>query len=168
VGSEPLTSCLDRFVAASRGLLTWTTIRGNIVVVPKKQREDEMLNAMDTKVSLEVKSASPWDAFKALEKAVNSAQRAARKIQIVPDCLRDVRKPFAEFAESHSISFKLDNVTAREAACAIMAASPIPLAYSYVDSFSEPDTLVIFMYKDGKVANAGRMTVEEAQAWHRK
>ncbi|HIJ65295.1 MAG TPA: hypothetical protein HPP77_05020 [Candidatus Hydrogenedentes bacterium] len=164
--NETLKHALDRIVEASRGLLEWKRIHGVICIMPKKIHSEEMLTNLDVKVSLHLESASAREAFDALQRAVNENHLPERELRIYLDCHGRMVRPLDEFASTHDITLHLTDVTAREAACAIIQASSLSMSYFHVNAAAGPDSLVLYTYRDGKPADSGElMTPAEAATW---
>jgi len=165
--NEPLSSALDRLIADSRGLLTWTKLRGTIVIKPKVQADEH--HAMAAKVSISVESASTWEAFKALEKAINRAKDRQKFLHIFPASFLYGGYPRPEFTNDKTLTLKIVNVTAREAVCAVMADSPLSLSYIYMESPEEEelDSLLIVII-DIENAQPRKPTPEQFEFWNRE
>lgn len=130
-----LATALNDLVTLSEGKLQWQRIRGSICVLSTGVG-GETVNCLDTLVSLDLKNVSTWEAFRALATAVNSVPDTKRRLVVTPMPLAIGSRGPSAFTEDWSVSVKVKNVTAREAACAIIAASPLHMGYTYNNRFS--------------------------------
>jgi len=170
---QPLTSALDELMATSGGRLKWQRVGGSICVVATPQPGDMVENNLDVRVSLKVEGVSTWEALKALGRAVNRNPVKGRRLTIGLDFLRRGSAPPKGFAEDNSISLDLDNVTAREAACAIIAASPLQIAYTYWNYYRpqlSPDStpssvLSLSLWREKEEGRVGRLSRQELLSW---
>lgn len=173
---ETLAAVLDNFCAATEGRLRWGTIRGIICIWPADTAL-EMENLLDVRVSLKVDQLSTWHAWLELLRAVNKMVPADRYIVPGVQGFQDQYIPPWILRDDRSISFDLVDVTAREAACAIMAASPVHAEFRYwtyyrpdLNSASPTAQMSLWPYDENhKLITESAYTLEErmkAQIWH--
>lgn len=125
---DSLSSALDRFCQVSDGEFRWELVNGIVCVRPiSDEKENESL--LDVHVSVRLQNVSVWEAFLELARAVNDAQTTRYLKPSVP--FGDGILPPPQLREMRIISLNMTNVTAREVACSIMAASPFRMSYSY-------------------------------------
>lgn len=152
-----LRKSLGQFCDSTSGALTWE-FRSGVLVVRAPADAGGVENNLDTRVSLNLAGVSTWTAFKALARAINSKPLVARRIDIYPSFIGHSKKGPDNFRNDSSISLDLEDVTAREALCAIIAASPLELSYTYwlfyrPELNPEPDPISkirIQLYEEGK------------------
>lgn len=125
-----LSTALDQLVTECDGQIIWERIRG-IICVRSAIEAGSPGGLLDVPVTLELGNASPWKAFAALARAVNSA--ADRSQILVPRAnpVQDEYFPPRQLLEENTISLKLESVTAREAICAIMVATSMQMSFRY-------------------------------------
>lgn len=174
--NETLRSCLDRYVELSNGLYEWKVIHNIICLLPKKSSPEQIVNNLDLKVSLHVKEVSTWEALCALAREMNLTARAKEvtgyAVCIVPKGPGELKKAPPELTEVRTVSVDLTDVTAREALCAILQASPLRLKYHYINS-RDYDWISIWAHKepgaprdrDGLVYYGGMMDKQDMETW---
>ncbi len=167
---DTLTITLERFCGASKGLLQWASIRGIICIWPAVQGQQE--NLLNTPVTLKLDNVSTWHAYLELAKAVNT--KASDRFLKPSVAYSDGRLPPPALREDKKISCNLENVTAREAACAIIAMSQMRLAFKYTNFYrpvtekSRPSAdIFLWPYtSEHKIARGPRMeTGEDLAVW---
>ncbi len=134
IEGETLREALDKLCANSGGRFVWKRIRGILCVIPSAQNE-KVESALDTTVTIHVDNVSTWDAILALGMAVNEREAADRMLRFYPQGNEYLNHPVA-FRNDKTLSIHLDGVSARDALCAIMAASPFQMRYSYQNYFN--------------------------------
>lgn len=157
---QTLSQTLDMFVRESGIALRWERVHGVISIWPPDSAL-EVENNLDVKVSLKLESVSTWDAFKALADAINVDGIKGRRINIYPHFTSSGMAAPPEFRNDNSITLDLQNISAREAACRIMAMSPLELGYSYANHYdpslsgtTEPISMMsIQVYRQGRAYN---------------
>lgn len=127
---ESLGLTLNRFCEATKGQLQWRRIHGIICVWPTGVG-GKSESALDTLVSLKLEEVSAWEAILELARIINSAPSVDRTVMPSAEPRQDQYVPPIALREGKSISIALTNVTAREAICAIMAASPLRMEFTY-------------------------------------
>lgn len=131
---QTLAQTLDMFVSETRGALRWGRVHGILCLRPPDSAT-QVENGLDITVSLQLDSVSTWDAFKALANAINADPVGGRRIQIYPSFTSSGMAAPPKFRGDNSITLDLQDVSAREAACAIMAMSPLELSYRYSNHY---------------------------------
>jgi hypothetical protein len=170
---ETLVSTLDRFCAATEGRLRWERLSGIICLRPTG--DGGMTESLlDIPVSLQLQGVSTWEAFLELARAVNAKLPNERFLRpSVP--FSDGILPPPELRDVRTVTVDVTNVTAREAACAIMAASPFKMAFWY-SNFYRPDAgpsarpssdILLWVYdeKHKLVRGPKMVTGEEIAIW---
>jgi hypothetical protein len=138
---ETLSSALDRLVATCEGKIRWERIHGVVYVRPAGD-DGRLESLLDVRISLDLKNVSTWHAFVELARAVNEAATGDRFLTPAPVGFDDGRTPLPALRDDESVTLSLSNVTAREAACAIIAASSLYMKFWYHNDYrarsSEP------------------------------
>lgn len=134
---ETLSQVLDRFCLVTDGQLQWGRIRGTICVWPSG-KTGQIDSLLDTIISLKLNGVSTWDALLELSKTVSLSSGPERALVPEAHPMQDEYMPPAQLRDIKGITLELENVTAREALCAILAASPLRLEFTYWDSL-RPD-----------------------------
>ena len=163
--NETLKHALDKFVQATGEVYEWRWIEDSLFMGPRKDRDPSSLTCLDAVVSLELESASVWEAFVALGEATalnNPTEFPLMTVQ--PRCVGVLKAPPREFTEPGHVALSLSKVTARQAACAIMKASPIGMFFSY-NSGSDYDYLSLHFFQNGKHIPLEMMTESEMAFW---
>lgn len=128
--NSPFRSNLDRFSESTDGKLVWEFANGALIIrAPSEAKDTE--NNLDTIVSLDLSGVSTWHALMALVKVINADPIAGRPIGVSPVFNASGKAGPDRFRNDFSVVLNLENVTAREALCAIIAASPFEMTYSY-------------------------------------
>ncbi len=128
---DPLDRSLDKLVALSNGLLKYRIIHNQIVILPVKQTDDEIVSNLDVRVSVDFEDVSVWVALKRTVGKANRQQVTDYPTYLYPPGYNHVLQPPSGFTNAHEISLTVEHVTAREAVCAVLAASSLNLAYRY-------------------------------------
>jgi len=163
--NQTLEFTLNDLAAKSGGLLEWKVIGDVVCVLPKKTKPDEVLDCFDAVVSLDLERVSAWEAFMALEEAVNKNNPTKYPFSIKPASLWSVKRPASAFLDERTITLRVSGVTAREAACAIIQAAPLPISYNYGGG-PDYELLVIECYNDdGEQIDGGYYTPGETEPW---
>jgi hypothetical protein len=85
---------------------------------------------LDAIVSVNLDGVSAWEAIKAVSRQIHCELLYGERMDVAVCPCRGVRLP-PEFYRSRNISVHLDGVTAREALCAVLSQSDVPLAVVY-------------------------------------
>jgi hypothetical protein len=125
---ESCRTALDKFVKQSRSLYTWDMVNGQVCVFPNIVDDDQTYSLLDRKISLQLQNVSAWTAIRELLVALN--QRYPGQKLTINVALNDLVQPPAEFREDTSLTIDVEEVTGREAVCAVFQASPLPMFYS--------------------------------------
>lgn len=157
---DSLATALDRLCENSGGRFVWKRIHGVLCVLPAESGEMKE-STLDAMVSLHLDNASAWEAILALTKAVNDKQTDGRILRIRTTSSDQYQLFPLELKTAKTLSIHLDDVTAREALCAIISASDFELRYSYFNHYrpirypnSKPSSRVtIFGYEDGTLVH---------------
>lgn len=163
--NESLAHSLDKLAAASRGLVRWEIVRGRLCVLPDDEAAGGAVSPLDALVSLHVEGVSAWEAIKAIAIEVNRQRAFPRPLAVFPGEWNIVERPLAALTEKKEITLAVDAVTAREAICAVLAASSLPLAYKYGDG-----GLTILTYENGRPRQKGNpnLTSDELDWWRKE
>ena len=142
---QTLREGLDTLRTASEGLLDWRVLHGTVCVFPVKLETIGMAGSpLDVPVTLQMDRVSTWDLFKGVGIQVNRAlgegvfqisfamslatfgdNRDLPEEEHCPTIWGSGPPPW--FHEDKTVSLHVENVSAREAICAILAASPAPV-----------------------------------------
>lgn len=166
---ERFGEAISRLESASAGRWIFEEIHGVPLLRPEEAFEGHG-TLLDTSVTVDIEAASVWKALCALASAVNHANEVhagkARPLLIMiagPDILR---RPPSFLIEETAISIELNDVTAREGLCAILATVDKHFRYLYhcvgehSDSTYEYVTISAFD-NDNQVIDGGRLRREE-------
>ena len=123
---------LDTYVEKTGRQYEWKRIHDVLCTIQKTQPDG--VNNLDTQVSLSLHSVSTWEAFKTLVKTINAKRSGTREIHLAPDGPGVFKRPAKALLEERTISLEIQDVPAREAACAIVAAAPIEVNFNYVSA----------------------------------
>ncbi len=164
---DKLDQCLDRFVGATAGTLTWDVIHDQIVIFPVRQAGAPPVNNLDVVVSLEVSDASVWEACCALGRAINQNSKSDYRLTFFPAGPDEFRNPYPAIVDDQVVTVSVSGVTAREALCAILAQSPVPLSYTYIYR-PNSDSVDLDYRKDGKFIFGEVMNEDEMNYWSQK
>lgn len=167
---EDLRSALDTLRVATDGALTWAQIRGNVcVLAPDGAQGTE--NTLDTVLSLHVEDVSTWEALRRLGEEINGREHSNRHTKLSPSFLAHSRAAPPGFRDGNEVTLELEEVTAREALCAIIRESQFEIAYSYETHYrpieypeSKPRArITIILFENGSyLASRDRMSLEES------
>jgi len=162
--NQTLATSIDKFIARSEGELQYKLVRKVPLIYPVNK--DGRPNAFDGSVSLKLRQVSVWEAFKALGKEINkNAQEANHSgVRVLFLCLGDGRKPPEILLSERSISLELVNVSAREAACAIIAKTPRQISFRYLHG-DDLDWIYLLIRKNGENWDEGKLSREEQDFW---
>ena len=168
IKEQPLDRSLDKLVDLFNGLLEYRIIHNQIVILPAKQTDDEIVSNLDVRVSVDFEDVSVWEALKEIVKAINRQQMTPYPVLLY---LEDVNKiepllPLPDITDIHEITLSMENITAREAICAVLATSPVKMAYQY-STGSTSDGLGIHIYREDTL-EAKTMTEKQIQWWRRE
>lgn len=133
---ETLEETLNRFCAEMGGRLQWGRIRGVICVWPAANAES-VESTLDTTVTLELSGMSTWQAILEVCRQANSSEED-RVLVPRAEPSQDRYAPPDALRDHNSITLSLSEVTAREAICAVLAASPLHLEFNY-GNYYRPD-----------------------------
>ncbi len=173
---DSLADVLDRFCSATGKQFQWGRIRGIICVWPTGTNGTTE-SMLDVRVTVNVEGASAWEAILQLVREVNAkAIGAADRYMVArPTFTKEIYTPPLVFRNEHVISLSLQDVSAREAICAIMAASPIRMSFWYFNSYhgnivddprSSSQLTLWFYNENGSLAHGPRVTdVREYGVW---
>lgn len=167
--NQTLAFSIDDFVARSEGKLKYKLVRNVPLIYPAN--ESGRPNIFDGSVSLNLSQVSVWEAFKALGKEINkNAQEANHSgVRVIVECVVAGKKPPEILLSERSISLELVNVSAREAACAIIAKTPRQISFRYSHgNDSNPiefDRLFLLIREDGENWDEGKLSREENDFW---
>ena len=163
--NQTLAYSLEEFVEKTQNEFQWKRIRDVLCIFPSNPQG--LPNTFDRPVSLDLEEVSAWEAFKALGKAMNANKASEHPgIRVMPGAEGGVRRTPAVFVEDRSISLHLENVSAREAACAIIAATPFQMSFYYGHSATNIDSLSIWMWREGRTwTEKGRVSPDEREFW---
>lgn len=129
---QSLRSALDMLRETSAGVLVWDVVDGSICIrAPEGAADSE--NLLDQIVSLRLGGVSTWDALRELAVEINKQPMNGRQVSISPNVLSSGYGPPDAFHNDSSISLQLENVTGREALCAIIKVSPLEISYRYTN-----------------------------------
>jgi hypothetical protein len=164
---QPLDRNLDELVRLNNNLVDYRIIHNQLCVLPVKEKEDEILSNLDVRVSLELAEASVWDAVKIITREVNKQRATPFPLGSYPVEWIKMRQPFPELTDLKEITLSLSCVAAREALCAVFAASSLKLAYRY-HTGSRNDELIICTYKQGRPIEGSETLTPEGFEWWKK
>jgi hypothetical protein len=161
---QTLRGALDQVVAMTQGALQWKALSGLIYVFPSG-KTGAVESVFDTPISIHMRNASTWEALKLLCETVMSSPYSDRGFGLGLGFLDKFTKPPPAFTEERCITLRLDNVTAREALCAIVAASPVQMSF-------DPGTgsgAYVWFYTNGRpLKKRNDLTPEELEDWYRR
>ncbi len=172
--NETLGMALSMFKGGTNGMLEAKRIRNVLCVV--YNTPPGVVNPLDCKVSLKLENVTAWEAFKTLGKTINTLpQFAKRPAALVKTTVpigfgKDRAVPPVLYKEK-CITLNLTDVTAREAACAIVEAAPFEMKFQYIHGDENPnsghyqDTLYIQVLQNGKPVSTEPLTKEEEEFW---
>lgn len=154
---DSLRSALDAMSRKSNPKLILEEISGNLCIRAPFDASEPVVSALDSKVTFTVLNASTWDAMIALARAINESGDTAPMTLIHPMFDVHSRKAPPGFRDASDISLEFDDVTAREALCTIIEASPFEMSYRYWNYYrplrfpnSKPEARIyISLYFDG-------------------
>ena len=142
---QSLRMTLDTIKADSGGMLDWDIYSGLLCIYPTRM-PDGKVNPLELTVSLSLHEASPWEALQQFGAYLNGRLGPdtvfVNPLTGVPNP-KDRRDPSTAspttwgyqppewFTQDTSITLDLVEMPAREALCAILAASPYPLQIRY-------------------------------------
>lgn len=170
---ESLAAALGELVDESKARLSMRRLHGAIVIQPPDSGGAQE-NSLDTRISVSVTNVSTWDAVKTVVREINVQSEIGRSLEVWPEFLTDGAVPAPGFADGESITLELANVSAREAICAIIHASPVAFSYTYTNYYrpnlfpsSKPiSRLDLRFFKDGKpIRSEARMPRPELVRW---
>ncbi len=170
--NETLGMALSMFKDGTDGMLEAKRIRNVLCVV--YNTPPGLVNPLDCKVSLKLENVTAWEAFKTLGKTINALpQFASRpKAQVCTSVsVRYDRAVPPILYEDKCITLNLTDVTAREAACAIVEAAPFEMDFQYVHGLVCPelpyagDSMTIRYLQNGRPIHTEPETKEEEEFW---
>ena len=134
---DRLKDVLDRATEALDNIVTYKVIHGQLCVVPVKQHPDEILSPLDLRVTVNLGTMSTWEAIKKVVIALNQQKDALdAPVLADPEEVEWTVVVTPLLTEIRKFNLSLQNVTAREALCAIFAASKFEINYQYsIDYF---------------------------------
>lgn len=157
---QTLRGALDSLCATSGGRFTWSRINGILTIRPSGLTEpgETVDSALDVVVSLDLDGVSTWDAIVALATEVNNSSETDRVMRPYVPANSYINHP-SGFRNDKSLSIHVRDVTAREALCVIIAASPFEMEYRYTNTFEggsnfpnprPTSRLDLHFFKDGR------------------
>lgn len=162
------TTTLREFLdhACSEGQLQWEVIRGAIHIRPPIPPTEKPNYLDDVRISLDLEGASVLEAIKAWATAVNrnrpegtlgvSVSHPSKAIQTA----RPDRATPESLTRPGAVTVRLEDVTAREALCAIVGASSEWTRVSYHHGRTTPDT-ALFFARQAEINAAPEVSIEE-------
>ena len=115
-------------------------VHGGLYVYPT---EDE--TKLTERIDLHVENVSAWDAFKAIETAINKQSEDGRYVSFQPSCLDAIEVPGEEFHKNEEITLSLSNISARDAVIGVIKESSLNMTYRYYLHWLG-DSMVICIY----------------------
>lgn len=165
---ETFGSAMARFEAISEHRWKFEEL-GSIPVLRPNTEVLGQGNALDTRVSLDIEKASVWDSLCALARAVNrkgSIHPKAHPLIIRPNSIVMARKPEPILMKEAVVTVKLEDVTAREALCAILSMASKTFTYFYICRPESQDVSVLSCTATGSVdRGGGRMDKSDMEYW---
>lgn len=135
---ETLESALDRLCEVSEDHLQWGRIQ-NIICVWPTGAKGRLESLLDSQVTLELKGSTTWNAILALCKAINTSVSSDRILMPRAEPHQDQYLPPMVLRTDTITSLSVSDVPAREALCAIVAAAPVLVEFTY-SNFYRPGT----------------------------
>jgi hypothetical protein len=164
---EPETT-LGEFLDAtcSEGRLQWGVVRNTIHIWPVAPAADDADYLDTTAVSLDIQGASVLDAVKAWATAVNT-NREPKGLGVTVTHTSDTasmrkRDTPASLRRAGAVTVKVDNVTAREALCAIAGASREWVSVHYFHSVTRPDKVRLFASQE-EIRASPEISIEQRE-----
>ena len=173
---ERLRTVLDRVIDATGENITYEVIHGQLCVLPVKTHPDEILSPLDLRVTVDLGRMSAWEAIKEVTFALNQQKDVLDK-PVIAEPEEFVRQKVTAplFTAPQDFNLSLHDVTAREALCAIFAASESDIDYRYSGHTSRRrnyHTLIIASHPARFIQSlrdrSGRFYREEACWWLRE
>jgi hypothetical protein len=165
---ETFATAISRLVEASEHRWKFEQIRGTPVLRPNVEVLAEG-NALDTIVSLSVKRASVWESLCALARAINrtnaDSDGARKRLLILPDGPDIVRNPAPIFTKPSLVTLELEDVSARDALCAIFDAAEFQFSYFYHCQPSYDYMKILAYSASGSVVRGDRLGHEGMKYW---
>ena len=162
--NQTLGYSLEQLEEKTGGAFEVKRIRKVLCIVPT-DRTEFRTDPFARRVSLRLEGVSAWEAFKALGKAMNAGKGEDYPgVRVLPLGVGTCYTPPRALLEERTISLDLRNVPAREAACAIVAAAPFPMSFSYLHCERE-DSLSMALHKEGRISMDGRLSREDGDMW---
>jgi hypothetical protein len=134
----------------SEGRLTWEIVRNAIHIRPTGEIHEKELYLDTVRVSLDLQGASLIEAAKAWATAVNRNRtfpgygvRVRHPWMGGGSMMRGSKTTPPSLTRPGAVTLKLDDVTAREALCAIQGASTEWVALGYSHALTRPDTVLL-------------------------
>lgn len=157
VSGETLSSALNRLCEVPGGTFGWKRVGGMLCVQPIENIQP-VESTLDTKVSFSVENASTWEALMALATAMNQDVTDERVVRIRSYSSDEFLTLPVEFLDEKKFHFSFQDVSARDALCAILAASDFEVSFRYTNNFRpevyptlRPTSLVLInVYKNAE------------------
>jgi hypothetical protein len=129
---ETFGSVMRRVVAESDDIYKFEVIRGTPILRPNPDIV-ETTNLLDTVINLNIEDATIWDALCDLARSVNRENLATggKALYIHLQGPEFIELPPPPFLEEGKVLVDLNDVSAREAMCAIMESAKQPFNYYY-------------------------------------
>lgn len=138
---------INKVVASSNGKLVFERHHSMYCIVPSDEQSKSTGSNMVRRISLDVEKVSTWEAIKTVILEANKRPVDGRKLYVGHSLFRPYNFPPKGFVDDKSISLKLDNVTVREALCAILAESPLSISYRYIHGTSDSAELTFHTFE---------------------
>ena len=161
---QSLERTLELLCADSGGMLTWELLHDVLCIYPSRM-PDEKISPLELAVTLDLQEASVWEAIKMVSQQINNALGPGSvdvmPLYSIPDMLDQgdpaTRSPTVWgyqppewFTASKTLTLQLEDISAREALCAIFNASPHPVRarYTHPSASERPGMLrIIFFWR---------------------
>lgn len=155
---ETLGGVMRRVVAASDGVYKFEVIRGTPILRPNPGIV-KTPNLLDSVIDFEVEDSTIWDALCDLARTVNRKKLTGGKaLRIHLQGPEFLELPAPVFLEKKKVSVDLNDVSAREAMCAIMESAKQPFTYYFYVWPSDFDYVsVVATDEAGKVMHGPRV-----------
>jgi len=158
---ETLRDFLDQLGEVTAGQMNWGFLRGMLYIGPTRIPESGR-KYLSIKISLDLDGVSTWEAYKQWATAVNAGRKDGPGVWLV--VTKPIMRAPGAFTDAKTITLHLEGVTAREALCAITAASPLPISISYSHHDDSPDLASIsYIWREGEERR--EISKEEWQRW---
>jgi hypothetical protein len=141
---ETFGSVMKRVVAVSDNVYRFEVIRGTPVLRPNPEIV-KTPNLLDTVVDLEIEDSTIWDALCVLARAVNRKvlPEGGKALYVQLNGPQFVELPAPVLLQKSKVSLELEDVSAREALCAIFESAHQAFWYFYYNYPDEHDYVVL-------------------------